>query len=158
MSNLHNNFDKLYNEWKKISIETVEKVIPPVMKEKMKESVYIEVYMAYNPTVYEPYRRYGDNGMLDEDNYKYDITVTSKGIEVLMRNETYGNAYMPNNQHSILIDEIIISGEGYSWKGSGISKGKIPRDFYKKTEELLGDSDVRMKIISELKKNGINVK
>lgn len=153
-----NNFDKLYNEWKKISTESVEKVIPPIMKSKMKEAVMVEVYLAYNPTMYEENRRYGDNGMLDEDNYNYEIFITHRGIEVLMRNETYGNPYVANNQSSILIDEIIISGEDYSWKGSKIAKEKLPRDFYSKTEELLRDNEVRLKIIKELRDNGINVK
>lgn len=153
-------YEQLYNAWKKQCSETVKEVVPPVMKSKMKEAIKMEVYARYEPTLYD--RRYDkDGGLLDDVNYKYKIEINDNKIIVVMTNDAKGDdrGKYVNTQPDTYIDSILISGTGYTWEKSRMySIQPHPRDFYAKTEELLNDGEIRMKIIQSLNKKGIIVK
>lgn len=146
-------FDKMYKDFIKSATETFKKTVPPIMTDAHKEAIEIEVYARYEPDSYD--RRYGDNGLLDEYNFKYDIEINKNSIVVILYNETKGNPYVPNNQSNVFIDEIIVSGNNYSWKSSRIAKSEMERDFYTMTEKIMESDKVRKKIINEFKKRGI---
>lgn len=154
-------FDKMYKDFIKTATNTFKDVVPPIMTDAHKESIELEVYARYEPTWYNGStfdfmdRRYGDNGLLDEHNFKYDIEINKNSIVIILYNETKGNQYVPNNQSNIFIDEIIITGNNYSWKNSDIAKSKMERDFYAMTEKIMESDKVRNKIINEFKKRGI---
>lgn len=150
-----NSLQSLYDEWKKQSTKVVEKVVVPVMKEKMSEAIIYEVYAKYTPTIYE--RRMEDGGLLDEDNMIHRIDIEGNKIIVTLYNNTLGNDNYKYHSNDY-IDSIIVSGEGYTWENSRIANAHMPRDFYTETEKLLEDGEVKQKIIQELIKNGIQVK
>lgn len=156
-------FDKMYKDFIKIASKNFEEVVPPIMTEAHKEAIEIEVYARYEPTLYNGSaydfvdRRYGDDGLLDEHNFKYDIEINNNSIVIILYNETKGNQYAPNNQNNIFIDKVIVTGEGYSWKNSNIAKSPIERDFYAMTEKIMESDRVRDKIIKEFNKRGIIV-
>lgn len=163
MKKKYRNLNEMYNNYVKEVKKTFAEVVPPIMSEAHKEAIEIEVYARYEPSWYNGSifdfmdRRYGDNGLLDEHNFKYDIEINKNSIVIILYNETKGNQYVPNNQSQIFIDEIIVTGEGYSWKNSHIAKTKMERDFYAMTEKIMNSDKVRFKIIKEFNKKGLIV-
>lgn len=159
----YKNLEKMYSDYIKSVKSTFEEVVPPIMKDVHKEAIMLEVYAKYDPTWYNGStydfmdRRYGDNGLLDEHNFEYDIDVNKNSIVITLYNQTKGNQYVANNQSSIYIDSMIVTGEGYSWKNSNIAKSKLERDFYAVTEEIMNSDKVRNRIIREFNKRGIVV-
>lgn len=159
----YTDLEKMYKEFVKQTTQAMREVVPTIMTEAHKEAIVIEVYGKYEPTMYngEVYdfvdRRYGDNGLLDEYNYLYEFDVNRNTLVITLYNETRGNQYAPNNQSGIYIDEIIVTGDNYSWKNSQIAKMGLKRDFYKVTEEIMGTPKFRNEIIKELNKRGLNV-
>ena len=153
----YKDFKKMYNDYVNSIKNACIDVIPPIMEEKHKEAIVIEVYSAYQPTYGDENRRFGDNGFLDDNNIEFDVKVNKNKIIITLYNETKGNPYLPNNQSNMFIDEIIVTGEGYSWKNSEIAKNKLKRDFYEATEKLMNSDEVRKKIIKELNKRGFKV-
>lgn len=153
--------DKMYKDFIKTASKTFTDVVPPIMTDAHKEAIEIEVYARYEPTMYNGSvydyvdRRYGDNGLIDEHNFKYDIEINKNSIVIILYNETKGNQYAPNNQSDIFIDSVIITGKGYSWSNSNIAKSKMQRDFYAMTEKIMESDKVRDKIIKEFNKRGI---
>ena len=151
----------MYKDFIKQASETFKDVVPPIMTEAHKEAILLEVYARYEPSWYNGAtydfmdRRYGDNGLLDEHNFKYDIEINKNSIVIILYNETQGNQYVPNNQKNVFIDEIIVTGQGYSWKNSRIARSKMERDFYTLTEKIMESDKVRDKIIKEFRKRGI---
>ncbi|MBS5307790.1 hypothetical protein [Clostridium sp.] len=159
----YKNLDKMYKDYIKTVTKTFTEIVPPIMTEEHKEAIMMEVYLKYDPTWYNGSifdsmdRRYGDNGLLDEHNFKYDIDINKNSIVITLYNETKGNQYAPNNQSTIFIDEILVTGEGYSWESSDIAKSGMERDFYKVTEQLMNSDKVKNMIIKEFNKRGIIV-
>jgi hypothetical protein len=153
----YKDFKKQYNDYIKEVSRIFQQSAPPIMKEAHKKAILMEVYYRYEPTQYGDFRRYGDNGLLDESNFDIEIDINKNTITITLYNETKGNQYMPNNQSSMFVDEIIVSGEGYSWKNSNIAKHHMERDFYRMTEEIMNSEEVRDKIIKEFNKNGLIV-
>lgn len=159
----YKSLEKMYADYIKSVKSAFEEVVPPIMKDVHKEAIMMEVYLKYDPTWYNGSkydfmdRRYGDNGLLDEHNFEYDIDINKNSIVITLYNETKGNQYVPNNQRNIFIDEIIVTGNNYSWKGSNIAKSGMERDFYAVTEEIMNSDKVRNKIINEFNKRGIVV-
>lgn len=150
-----NNLQDLYNQWIKACTQTVQEVVPSVMKEKMKELIEYEVYAQYTPTTYE--RRREDGGLLDENNMIHRIDIEGNRVIVTLYNNTLGNDSYKYHSNDY-IDTIIVTGEGYTWKNSNIYNNPIARDFYTETERLLEDGEIRMKIISKLRSLGVLVK
>ena len=154
-------FDEMYKDFIKTATGVFKETVPPIMTESHKEAIELEVYARYEPTMYNGSvydymdRRYGDNGLLDEHNFEYDIEINKNSIVIILYNETKGNQYVPNNQSDMFIDKIVVTGDGYSWEGSNIAKTKMERDFYKMTEEIMKSDKVRNKIIKEFNKRGI---
>lgn len=151
---------KMYDDFIKKATLNLKEVVPPIMTEVHKEAIVIEVYESYEPTLYNGTldfvdRRYGDNGLLDEHNFEYQFDINKNSMTVTLYNKTKGNQYAPNNQRYTYIDSIIVTGDGYSWKNSGVNG--VPRDFYKATEEILAKPEIRNKIIKELNKRGFKV-
>lgn len=154
MSNKFNSLNDLYNAWKKGCEETVEAVVPKVMKDKMQQAIEYEVYAKYTPKSY--IRRKGNGGLLDKKNMVERIEVNRNKITVYLFNNTLGNDKYKYHTNDY-IDSIIVTGKGYTWKNSEIYKNPIKRDFYKETEKLLDDGELRSAIIKELRKKGIIV-
>lgn len=154
MSNKFNNFNNLYNSWKKKCEETVKEVVPSVMKDKMQEAIEYEVYAKYTPKSY--IRRKDNGGLLDKNNMVERIEVNKQRITVYLFNNTLGNDKYKYHTNDY-IDSIIVTGRGYTWKSSEIYKNPIKRDFYKETEKLLNDGELRNAIIKELRQKGIIV-
>ena len=154
----YKDINSMYKDYIKTVKNAFTEIVPPIMKEVHKEAILLEVYGKYDPTWYNGSkydymdRRYGDNGLLDEHNFEYDIDVNKNTIVITLYNETKGNQYVPNNQSSIYIDSILVTGEGYSWKNSGIAKSGLERDFYAVTERIMQSNEIRNKIINEFNK------
>lgn len=154
MSNKFNSLNDLYNAWKKGCEETVEVVVPKVMKDKMQQAIEYEVYAKYTPKSY--IRRKENGGLLDKKNMVERIEVNRNKITVYLFNNTLGNDKYKYHTNDY-IDSIIVTGKGYTWKNSEIYKNPIKRDFYKETEKLLNDGELRSTIIKELRQKGIIV-
>lgn len=150
----HTSLKKQYADWLRACKETVADVVPPVMKDKMVEAVEYEVYARYSPTSYD--RRMESGGLSDKDNMVHRIDIKGNRIDVILYNNTLGNSDYEYSSNDY-IDKIIITGEGYTWKGSNIYNNPIERDFYSKTEELLNDGELRHKIIASLRSKGLFV-
>lgn len=159
----YKNLKQMYEDYVKTVKDNFVEIVPPIMEEKHKEAIVVEVYEKYEPSMYNGTqfdfvdRRYGDNGLLDEHNFKYEIDVNKNSVVITLYNETKGHQYAPNNQSNIFIDEIIVTGDNYSWKNSEIAKSKMKRDFYEATERLMNSKEVRNKIIQEFNKRGLKV-
>lgn len=163
MKKNYKNINDMYADYIKEVKNTFAEIVPPIMTEAHKKAIQMEVYLRYNPSWYNGStfdfmdRRYGDNGLLDEHNFKYDIDVNKNSIVITLYNETRGNQNVSNNQSDIFIDEIIVTGQGYSWKNSSIAKSRMERDFYAVTEQIMNSDEVRFKIIKEFNKRGLIV-
>ena len=154
MSNKFNNFNNLYNSWKKKCEETVKEVVPSVMKDKMQEAIEYEVYAKYTPKSY--IGRKDNGGLLDKNNMVERIEVNKQRITVYLFNNTLGNDKYKYHTNDY-IDSIIVTGRGYTRKNSEIYRNQTQRDFYKETERLLNDGELRNAIIKELRQKGIIV-
>lgn len=152
----YKNLEDMYKEFMKDAKKAFQEVVPPIMTEVHKEAIEIEVYAKYSPTMYD--RRNGSDGSLsDEKNFIYDFDIKGNSIFITLYNETKGNPNEPNNQSNTFIDKIIVTGDGYSWKNSGIARMGIKRDFYLVTEQIMASDEIRNKIIKELNKKGFKV-
>jgi len=154
----YRSLQSMYKEFKKTVTDTIEDVVPPIMKEKMAEAIELEVYMRYSPTMY--IRREEDGGLSDIRNMEHSIDIKGNKIIVTLVNKTRGNKnYKDYDYEEGYIDSIIITGTDYTWQGSKIYKSQpYPRDFYEKTNELLNDGEVRKAIIKKLKSEGLIVR
>lgn len=150
-----NNIQNLYKQWEEACIKTIEEVVPEIMKEKMKEAIEYEVYAKYTPTVYQ--RRREDGGLLDESHMIHKIEMHGSRITVTLYNNTLGNQDYKYSSNDY-IDSIIVSGDGYTWKGSNIYNNPIQRDFYTETERLLQETNIRTEIINRLRSLGLSAK
>lgn len=147
--------DSLYRAWKSKCVQAIEEVAPEVMKDKMSEAVEIEVYGRYSGTIS---RRGQSGGLADKSNYEYDLVVENNKIKIIMFNNTKGNSsYSSADAKHTYIDSIIVTGRGYTWKNSNMGRNPFPRDFYSKTEELLKDGEIIIKIKNKLKALGIKL-
>lgn len=153
MSNKHSNLNNLYSAWRKGCEDTVKEVVPSVMKDKMQEAVEYEVYAKYTPKYV---RRKEKGGLSDKRNMVERIEISKQRITVYLFNNTLGNDKYKYHTNDY-IDSIIVTGKGYTWKNSDIYRNPIKRDFYKETEKLLNDGELRGAIIRELRKKGIIV-
>lgn len=148
------NLTDMYEKFKNDAISSVNDIVPPIMKETMKEAIEIEVYAKYEPTQYQ--RRYEKGGLLDERNMKHDLIVTENSVKIILINYTKGDdrGVYPNTQPYEYIDSIIVTGEGYTWTDSGIAQSSMERDFYTKTEELLKTTNIINEIKKEMRRKG----
>lgn len=142
----------MYDKFKEDAVATVNDIAPPIMKDTMQEAIRIEVYAKYDPSEYE--RRYEKGGLMDERNMKHDLIVTDKSVKIMLTNYTKGNGDYPNSQPYEYIDDIIVSGQGYTWERSDIYKSQMSRDFYTKTEELLKNTNILNEIKREMRRKG----
>lgn len=118
--------------------------------EMMQQSIQDEVYDRYNPTQYS--RRGEDGGLLDPNNYDYNVSISGKGIKIFMRNLTRGDG------KAYYIDQGIVRGvDFYDWERSGIyhlqEQGGYPRDFYTYMEVIVEDKHKKLQNIIQRQMN-----
>jgi hypothetical protein len=123
------------------------------MKDEMVKGIQMEVYARYNPTQYK--RRYGNGGLEDKNNMVSNVSVEGNRIYIDLENVTRGagdNSYQR-------IDDIIVSGTGYTWRKSNIYKMQpYPRDFYDRTQRIIDqDGKIESLIFSQLKSRGYDI-
>lgn len=123
-------------------------------KRVMSETIKDVTYQQYSPTEY--IRREDNNGLSDVRNME---TTVQDDNTISIRNMTEGNTSYPQSYDG-LIDEIIVSGAGYTWEGSQIyGMQPYPRDFYADTvEELKNTNELTYAMYKGLQKQGLNVK
>lgn len=106
-----------------------------IAQQTMVEKIEELVYLKYNPKMYK--RRFdGMNGALgygfahknsqlvEFDRKMQTMTITNKA-----KGQRYDNITKTYEQTDVLLQPIIESGEGYSWKKSSIYKSKLARPF-----------------------------
>lgn len=135
----YDNLDELFNDLKdELStsmLTSVDKVVKKVYRDNVKK-----MYDSYNPTYYQ--RRYDNDGFLDENNWQSNIDEMGDSFEYVMTNET-----KPMYDTNYRLDEIIESGEGYTWK-----RHPKKRPVYEWTqEEIDSDNEVENAIYKDLK-------
>lgn len=97
-------FSDLEEELSTSMLTSVDKVVKKVYKRNVEK-----MYNSYNPTYYQ--RRMENGGFGDEDNLESRVDETGDSFEYIMTNET-----KPVYDTNYRLDEIIESGEGYTWK------------------------------------------
>ncbi len=128
-----------YRKYKKDLLDAtqgvLETAIADLMKKNVSESVQVNVYAKYTPTMYE--RRGDDGGLSDEDCYRTSTEQGYSTVTLRLENLAYGNARYASwgRRPSQGIDpgkitNIIESGNGYHWTGSRIYQMQpFPRPF-----------------------------
>lgn len=146
------NLDSLLAHVQKQIDDTMVDEVADAVVDTMKAEIQNTVYGVYQPHVYN--RRFDNGGLLDENNIK--VTPVKNEIEV--KNVTPVNtAYGYSGSSSDLLDEIIVSGSGYTYDNGGAYLK--PRDFYAETImdlKLKGNHTTALK--KGLKKRGIDTK
>lgn len=130
-------------------------VIKNVVSELHKQAIQTEVYDAYDPTQYN--RQYNNGGLIDDDNFDWDVHLDNDSVTLLMKNIT--NPVNRNISSDDLMN-IIESGIGYDWENSNIYKSMpYPRRFIQKTRELIEENRVLFidLLKNELIRNGLNI-
>lgn len=144
---IFNSLDDFYNQLQ-ADVEDISRTsVVDAMKEEMVKGIELEVYSRYNPSQY--IRRESNGGLIDKSNMVANIRVDGSKIYIDMDNITKGAG-----SHSYKrIDDIIVSGTGYTWKRSKIYKAQpYPRDFYEKTQSIIDqDGKLLNVVLSQLK-------
>lgn len=151
---------EFFEEMKRIVQETVEKEVVQYIYEVMQDMIALTVYNAYSPTDYDR-RGESDGGLGDITTYDYKIDMSENGFNITVFANTQGNSNAPNaNLVGEPIDEVIVTGQGYSWEQSNIYRQQpYPRDFYKATLDNLILTGALDNIVRQsFKEKGINIK
>ena len=133
--------------------EIKEHHIDDAMEQAIDETVYSVTFEANNG--YK--RREEMGGLKDRRNFQSSTIDTLNGVEMNIRNTTTGNQRYSGSTNN-MIDTIIVSGKGYSWRNSAyyIANGlgrPIKRDFYSATHKKVKDN-VGHLLAQELKNKG----
>lgn len=151
---------EFFEEMKRAIISTVEEDVIQYIYEVMQDMVSLIVYNEYSPTQYK--RRGESNGGLgDITTYNYKLDIKKNGFNITVFANTEGDSDEPNaDLIGQPIDEVIVTGKGYSWEQSGIYKNQpYPRDFYKATLDNLILTGALDNIVRQsLKEKGIIIK
>lgn len=144
---------KTYTNPEKLLTDLEEDIIKSVnnihqdkdFQDKLLQSIYYSVYLySLNPEARHTYRNRGEQGgLLDPKNIVSENTVVVPGgVETTIRTATRPNSSVPGGMYpgmeNLYLDEIIVTGIGYSWKNSVYHKDNsrsdveypIERDFY----------------------------
>lgn len=128
-------FSDLEEELSTSMLTSVDKAVKKVYKRNVEK-----MYDSYNPTYYQ--RRMENRGFGDEDNLESTVDCTGDTFEYVMTNET-----KPVYDTNYRLDEIIESGEGYTWK-----RHPKARPVYEWTQEELDSSnEIENAIYKDLK-------
>lgn len=129
--------------------------IKNVISELHRQAIQTEVYDSYDPTQHN--RRYNNNGLMDDDNFDWDIKLDDNMVTLLMKNITKP---INSNLSSDDLMNIIESGVGYDWENSNIYKSMpYPRPFIQRTRELIEENrELFIELLrKELIRNGLNI-
>ncbi|WP_127566596.1 hypothetical protein [Paenibacillus xylaniclasticus] len=139
----HLNKNCLGSALKREGAETVTK--------EMSETIKDVTYNEYDPSEYV--RRMDGGGISDVRNYTVEIIGDNT---ISITNDATG----ADDDFGKPLDEIIVSGTGYTWKNSGIYKMQpYPRDFYSDTVERLKNNGKHVEAIrTGLKRQGVDVR
>lgn len=116
--------------------------IGEIIKDVLVEVIKEHVYDAYSPKLYrddgeEPFkRRRENNGFQDRDNIVIFEEFLDDMLVIDVSNKAVGKF------DGERLDEIIISGKGYTWSKSEIYKTQQPRDFITETLKVLERTDI----------------
>lgn len=143
-------FDDLESLWN-YAKEEIKNVMKNEVVEEIKnieqEVIQEEVLDVYSPTYYDRRSETGDDdGLISKSNMIADYVDFDNSIMINITNDTRGNDTYPFSENTY-IDEIIESGKGYTWKGSGIYKNPIARPFTENTQKRVDDGNVVLKTI-----------
>lgn len=128
-------FSDLEEELSTSMLTSVDKAVKKVYKRNVEK-----MYDSYNPTYYQ--RRMESGGFGDEDNLESIVDCMGDTFEYVMTNET-----KPAYDANYRLDEIIESGEGYTWK-----RHPKARPVYEKTQDELDTSnEIENAIYKDLK-------
>lgn len=148
MEECFDDLESLWNYAKKEIKKTMKNEVVEKMKDVEQEVIQEVVLNAYDSSYYD--RRSestdGREGLISRDNMKPTYIDKKDGISIEMTNDTRGNTNYPNSTNDF-IDEIVESGQGYTWKSSEIYKNQQARPFTKETQERLDSSDIIEKTI-----------
>jgi hypothetical protein len=142
---------------KKIN-SALEQEVSEEVKETMSEVIQNETFRQYTPTQYQRREEYGEKGLSSVENMEAWM-LDNKTI--VIRNMTTGNERYANTEgwDQGLIDEIIVSGDGYHWTKSEIYNSPIARDFYAETaEELRNTGRATHALYRGLKRQNLDVR
>lgn len=124
------------------------------VREVQKQHIISDVYAVYpSPYIYK--RRGDEGGLADDDNI--GSIVADKTL--IMYNDTPKNDAYGINDIDKSLTEIIITGEGYMYRGHGTGAYLKPRDFVENTKQDLIQNKQHIKAMKQgLKNKGIDVK
>ena len=163
-------YSRLDNHFKTAQNETSDALLialnNPEIKKGLSQAIEELVYSHYDsfteaqkesPKVYTPRRE--DGGLSDPNNmFATSYRDSEDLITGILRTYAGVNTDYPGNKPDVnySIDQIVVTGDGYTWKGSKFAKETIPRDFYAYAlaTGLITEPQLKELISKELKKKG----
>jgi hypothetical protein len=152
-----NDFSDLKSLFKHIQSEATKSLksnVAPVARQEMSETIQEVTFNQYDPSEYVRRELRGEKGLSSIENIQVEL-VDDHTISI--ENVTTGDG----DDYGQPIDEVIVSGNGYTWEGSRIYNARPPleRDFYADTADRLRQNGKHVDALKEgMIKRGLNVK
>ncbi|GAV11285.1 hypothetical protein [Paenibacillus sp. NAIST15-1] len=151
-----NDFSDLKSLFKYIesqSAKSLKSDVAPTARQEMSETIQEVTFSQYDPSQYVRRELRGEKGLSSIENIQVEL-VDDHTISI--ENVTTGD----DDDYGRPIDEIMVTGTGYTWERSRIYKNQpYPRDFYQDTADRLKANGKHIEALKKgMLKRGLNVK
>lgn len=143
----------LFNHLESEAAKSLRSNVAPVARQEMSETIQEVTFSQYDPSQYVRRELRGEEGLSSIENIQVEL-IDDNTISV--ENVTTGD----DDDYGEPIDEIIVTGNGYTWERSRIYKNQpYPRDFYQDTVDRLKANGKHIEALKKgMIKQGLNVK